>query len=145
MAAGDAVFQVCLGVLDICFHVFHLGISNVAMAIYISSVFRCFRRMFQVFHLGISNVAIVIYTCCKRMFHVEAYVSSVSVVLDVCFMCFIWMLHNMHVSSMCFQVFQVFHTYVASVSSGCCICCYGYTCMFREYVSSVSFVLRHMF
>ena len=59
------------------------------------------------------------------------------------------MLHIMHVSNVCFQVFQVFHAYVASVSSrccksrsGCCICCYGYTCMFQEHVSSVSSILR---
>jgi hypothetical protein len=47
----------------------------------VSSILRCFRRMFQVFYLGVSNVAMTIYTCCKRM--------SVSVVSYVCFMCFI--------------------------------------------------------
>jgi hypothetical protein len=59
------------------------------------------------------------------------------------------MLQNMHVSSVCFQVFQVFQTYIASVSFvcckskfGCCICCYGYKCMFQVYVS---FAFRRMF
>jgi hypothetical protein len=43
------------GVSDVCVHVFHLDATYVTMAI---------------------------YTCCKRMFHVEAYVSGV---LNVCF------------------------------------------------------------
>jgi hypothetical protein len=49
----------------------------------------------------------------------------------------------------CFKrMFQTFH-YVISVSfgycksrSGCCICCYGYTCMFQEHVLGVSSVFR---
>ena len=39
-----------------------------------------------------------------------------------------------------FEVFYVFQTYVLTVSSGCCICCYGYVCMFQAYISSVSSV-----
>jgi hypothetical protein len=82
------------------------------------------------------------------MFQVfQTYVSSVS--FGCCIRCF--------GSIRMFQVFHMFQTYVASVSSECyksrsrgCICCYGYTRMFKRifqvfylfqtYVASVSSV-----
>jgi hypothetical protein len=58
----------------------------------------------------------------------------------------------MHISNVCSKCFRCFHIYVASVLSGCCktrsvccICCYGYTCIFQVYVSSVSSRMLQMF
>jgi hypothetical protein len=89
---------------------------HVALKAHVASIcfkyFRCFRCMFQEFHLNVAKVhldvvyvAIAIYTCCKRMF----------------------------------QVIHVFKTYIITISSryckarfGCCICFYGYTCIFKR-------------
>jgi hypothetical protein len=71
----------------------------------------CLRYFRCMFLSGFSGCCI----CCNvHMRMLQAYVSSVSRVSDVCF---IWMLH---IHECCKRMFQVFHTYVASVSSGCC-------------------------
>jgi hypothetical protein len=64
----------------------------------------------QVFYLDVTYVVIAIY-----ILMLQAYVSSISGVSDVCFKCFIWMLqkyiwilHNMHVASVCFKCFRYF-------------------------------------
>jgi hypothetical protein len=103
--------------------------------------------MFQVFHLGVSNVAIAIYACCKRMFQVfqlfHMYVLSVSSgcyrsISRCCRTC----MFQVYVfkCSKCFKrMLQVFHLDVAKVNLDVA---YGYKCMFQVYVS---FAFRRMF
>jgi hypothetical protein len=81
----------------------------------------------------------------------QAYVSSISGVSDVCFKCFMWILHMSlwlytYVLSVCFECFrcsklmlQMFHLNVAKVDLKVA-CYYGYTRMFQAYGSSVSYV-----
>jgi len=55
----------------------------------------------------------------------QAYVASVSVVLDVCFKCFIWMLQWLHtyVTIVCSQCFICFFRHMLQVCYVSHICC----------------------
>jgi hypothetical protein len=64
--------------------------------------------MFQVFYVDVAKVDL---GCCVHM--LQAYVSSVLNVSDICFKWFIWMLHMLlwlytHVLRVCFKCFKRF-------------------------------------
>ena len=61
MGAVDVVFQVFLGVLEVCFQVFQLDIAYVLMAIYtcckyMFQMFQLFQTYVQVFYLDVAEV-----------------------------------------------------------------------------------------
>jgi hypothetical protein len=76
----------------------------------------------------------------------QAYVSSVSDVLDICFKCvYLDVAYVVVALPACSK--YMFQIYVASGLSGswksrfeCCIYCYAYTRMFQSHISSVSSV-----
>jgi hypothetical protein len=123
MATGDAVFQV--------FQMFQIYISNVLSG--------CYKRRSKMFYMLQYNI---------RMF--QAYVQRVSIVSDACFKCF--HLDVAYITMATHTYFKYLFSCVSDVLDlccksefGCCICCYGYTRMFQEYVSSVSVVCYKCF
>jgi hypothetical protein len=86
-------------------------IAHVAM-VFSSVYLKCFiyfRRMLKVFHLDVA------YTCM-----LQAYISSVSDVLYVCYKCFTWMLYIFCNGYKCvFLVLQMYVTNVSTVSDVC--------------------------
>jgi hypothetical protein len=99
--------------------------------------------MFQVFHLDVAKVYLGCFICCNdNVCMFQAYVQSVSVVLDISFKCF--HLDVAYVAMVAHAYFKCLFSCVSNVlnlccksGSRCCIRCYGYTCMFQEYVSTV--------
>ena len=105
---------------------FHLGVSNVAMALYAcckSIYVSCCKRMLQVFQLFHTYVSCVSSGCCRSIsrccitYMLQAYICMLQVFyLDVAKL-------DLDVACVCngFQVFSgvllVFQTYVASVST----------------------------
>jgi hypothetical protein len=82
---------------------------------------------FKGFRLDVSKVDLGCVCCNNDIHMLQAYVSSVSYISNVCFKCFIWMLHMLlwlytYVLSICFECFkcfrlmlQVFYLNVAQV------------------------------
>jgi hypothetical protein len=108
------VFQVFLTFQTFLFQVFHLDVVKVDLDVaYIFQCFWRFRLMFQVFYLNVAKVDLGCCICCNgNIRKLQAYVSIISCVLDICFKCFILMFRKL---------------------IRCCTCCKGYTRMFQAF------------
>jgi hypothetical protein len=82
-----------------------------------------FQALFQVFHLDIAKVDLGCCICCNDIIRMlQAYVSTVLDVSEVCFMCvYMYVAYVAMPIHACFgrmfQVFHLFQTYDSNVSS----------------------------
>jgi hypothetical protein len=76
-----------------------------------------------VFHLDVAYIAMAICSCCKRIcFMLQAYVSSISGVLDVCFMLQAYVSSISGVLDVCFMLQAYVSSRCCKSRSECCIC-----------------------